>query len=254
MFYQTHSFPTIDGVKLENGIDFSFPMHLHSNFELIVVTEGEMQVAVDNKIYTLKQEEALLVFPNQAHELKTIEHSCHFLCIFSSKLVSAFSTLYSSMVPENNLFKPDFAYIEKLASLTSSDSIMSVKGILYSICGMFDETACYVKDSRRNNELLSEIFNFVENNYSSKCSLEDLSESTTYNYVYLSKYFKRMTGISFTDYVNRFRISEACYLLLNSSDSILSIAYDCGFDSLRSFNRNFKNIIGKTPSEYKSRI
>lgn len=252
MFYQTHSSLTTDGLKLENGIDFNFPMHLHSSFELIVVTEGEMQVSVDCNVYNLCQEEAILVFPNQVHELKTLNHSCHFLCIFSPKLVQAYSKLFSTMVPVCNKFHPDFFFVERLAALTKNDSIINVKGTLYSICAEFDKVADYRDKDGGNNELLSKIFRFVETNFNRDCSLDALSEFTSYHYVYLSKYFKRSTGISFTEYVNRYRISEACYLLLNDEGTILQTAYDCGFDSLRSFNRNFKNIMGITPSEYQN--
>jgi len=250
LFYQTQMSLLVDGLKLENGIDFSFPMHLHSSFELIVVTEGEMLVTVDGLTYTLYQEDALLIFPNQVHELKTLVHSCHFLCIFSPKLVQAYSKLFTSKVPVSNQFKPDFFFVEKLAALNASDSIMSMKGALYSICGEVDAGAEYRDKEMGEDNLLSDIFRFVETNFNSDCSLNALSHSTSYHYVYLSKYFKRCTGISFTEYVNRYRISEACYLLVNSSCSILQTAYDCGFDSLRSFNRNFKSIMGTTPSEY----
>ena len=254
MFYQIHSSLATEGIKLENGIDFSFPLHLHSSFEFIVVTEGEMKITVDNVEYLLREEEGLMIFPNQVHKLETVEHSCHFLCIFSPKLVQAYSKQLSSKVPVNNKFLPDFSCVEKIASLTNNDSIMNVKGALYSICGQFHETAEYFDRSSADNDLISEIFKFVENNYNSDCSLEALSKHTSYHYVYLSKYFKRCTGISFTDYVNRYRISEACYILQNCSQTILQTAYDCGFDSLRSFNRNFKNIMGMSPSAYQTSI
>ncbi len=250
MFYQNHSSLATEGLKLENGIDFSFPMHLHSSFEFIVVTEGVMNVIVDGNEYVLGQEDAMLIFPNQLHQLKTEKHSCHFLCIFSPNLVQAYSKMFMSKVPVNNRFRPDFSYVEKLASLTKNDSIIKIKGCLYSLCAQFDEVSQYSDRSAAVDGLISKIFKFVEENFNSDCSLEALSKNTSYHYVYLSKYFKRCTGSSFTDYVNRYRISEACYILQNTSQTILQTAYDCGFDSLRSFNRNFKNIMGVTPSAY----
>jgi AraC-like DNA-binding protein len=87
-----------------------------------------------------------------------------------------------------------------------------------------------------------------------KCDLETLSVSLTYNYGYLSRYFKERTGISFTEYVNRYRITEACYLIGNTEKTFLSISCECGFDSLRSFNRNFIKIMGITPGDYKAKI
>ena len=254
MFYQYHSSLASEGLKLENGIDFSFPMHLHSDFEFIMVTEGKMEVVVDGKVYALSQEQALLVFPNQLHELRTKDHSCHFLCIFSHNVVKAYSKMVSGKIPLDNRFSPDFSDVEKLASLTFKDSIIKAKACLYSICSQFDETADYKQRSIADDDLILKIFRFVEENFGGQCSLEALSEYTTYHYVYLSKFFKKSTGISFTEYVNRYRISEACTLLQNNSQTILKTAFDCGFDSLRSFNRNFKNIMGITPSAYQASL
>lgn len=250
MFYQNHLSLATEGLKLENGIDFSYPTHLHSSFELIVVTEGEMDVTVDEKKYTLHEEEAVLIFPNQLHQLKTDKHSCHFLCIFPPNIIQAYSKTYTARVPVDNSFRPSFSDVERLASMTKNDSLFKLKGCLYSLCSQFDDTAEYVEKSVTDDGLIQKIFKFVEMNFNSDCTLEALSKHTSYHYVYLSKFFKRCTGISFTDYVNRYRISEACYILKNSSQTIIKTAYDCGFDSLRSFNRNFKHIMGVTPSAY----
>ena len=254
MFYQTHSSLAREGLKLENGIDFNFPMHLHSSFEFILVTEGEMEIVVDGREYVLHEKDALLVFPNQLHELRTKKHSCHFLCIFSTGIVGAFSKIVNGLIPCDNLFHPDFADVEKLASLTEKDSVIKVKACLYSICSQFYENARYDEKNIAGDDLVSKIFRFVEENFNSVCSLDALSKYTSYHYVYLSKFFKKCTGISFTEYVNRYRITEACSLLQNDSQTILKTAYDCGFDSLRSFNRNFKNIVGVTPSVYQESL
>ncbi|WP_370733789.1 helix-turn-helix domain-containing protein [Paenibacillus dakarensis] len=56
---------------------------------------------------------------------------------------------------------------------------------------------------------------------------------------------------SFRDYINRLRINKALWMLAESKLSILDISYECGFDSIRSFNRVFKQIMNTTPTEYK---
>ena len=255
MFYQSqHSF-NADGVKFERNIDFNFPAHLHNNFEFITVTEGEIEVTVDRITYTLKSGDCLLVFPNQVHEFVTHEHSCHFLCIFSPKLVQAYSSSITDKIPVDNKFNVDLFYIHRLMELWEENNPLEIKGVLYSLCGVFDRKAEYRDKWEDRDQLLAKIFEFVEMNFAGECSLTELSEFTSYHYVYLSKYFKNCIGISFTDYVNRYRINEACYQLRNNSKhTILQIAFECGFDSLRSFNRNFKKFMGMTPSEYQVRF
>lgn len=253
MFYQSqHSFDA-DGVKFESNIDFNFPAHLHNSFEFITVTEGEMVMTVEKTAYSLKAGDCLLVFPNQVHELVTPCHSSHFLCIFSPKLVQAYSTFSMDRLPVSNLFKLEDFYVRKIIERSGDFSLIEIKGLLYSICGEFDRIAEYRSRGESKDELLAKIFGFVESNYNKKCSLAELSDYTSYHYVYLSKYFKTCTGIAFTDYVNRYRVNEACYLLRNNAkQTILKAAFDCGFDSLRTFNRNFKKVMGITPSEYQN--
>lgn len=242
-------------LKFENGRDFNFPLHLHGNFELIVVTEGTMNIIVDKNKYVLHEKDALLIFPNQIHELYTPEHSRHFLCIFPPMFVQAYNKVFLFSEPKDAMFRLDDFYIQKFISLCENGaSLISVKGLLYSICAEFDKNASYIAKNNDSKGLIEKILHFVELNYSKDCSLTTLSAELMYNYVYLSKYFKESTGISFTDYVNRYRINESCYALQNSVNSIIKIAYDCGFDSLRSFNRNFKNIMGMSPSEYREKF
>ena len=250
-----HSLRT-DLIKTESGIDFSFPLHLHDSFELITVSEGEMKVQVDKNQYILKRGEYLLIFPNQLHSLFTEKNSKHFLCIFSARLVQAYTKLCAAKLPLNNLFSLDEFYLERLMNISSEadeSGMIAIKGLLYSVCGEFHKNAEYTPHKVDPEQLLTKIFRFVEQNYNGDCSLGALSAHTAYHYTYLSRYFKQCTGISFLEYVNRYRIDEACYVLKNCEQSILQTAYDCGFDSLRSFNRNFKKIIGMTPCEYQEK-
>lgn len=251
MLYEAKNLLDSEEIKIERGENFSFPAHLHGSFEFITVTAGMMTVTVDGREYRLTKGKGIIVFPNQAHELRTEGDSSHALCIFSPELVRAYSKYCLSRVPESALFEVDEFYLKRLLAFDGSSRVTEIKGLLYSLCGELDRVAVYRERSAENSELLHRIFAFVEENYTGKCSLGALSERTAYNYVYLSRFFKERTGIAFTDYVNRYRISQACYLLKNSDRNILAVAYECGYESLRSFNRNFLAIMKQTPGEYR---
>lgn len=251
MFYETKHSIHGDLLKTEMGADFSFPAHLHNSFELITVTQGEMLVTVDKIQYTLTPGQAVLIFPNQVHSLRTEHHSRHRLCIFSAKLVQAYSSTYMSKLPESNLFSPRAFYLQDLWSLSGTDDLLKIKGVLYCLCSEFDAAANYRERSGEKGDLLQRIFAYVDANYSASCSLTDLAAATTYHPVYLSRFFKQCTGLSFTDHVNRYRIGEATYMLKNTRQKMIDIAFSCGFNSLRSFNRAFKAVTGMTPTEYR---
>ncbi len=251
MFYESKNSLCGNLIKFESNEDFSFPPHLHSSFELVVVREGIMEITVDKKQYTVSEGNALLIFPNEVHSLNTHKHSSHFLCIFSEKLVQAYSHIFSSKRPKNHMFMLDELYITMLEELCNCDDLLRIKGVLYYLCSIFNEKAEYSEKPKEKDDLLFSIFKFVEANYNKDCSLEALASETSYHSVYLSRFFKKCTDITYTDYVNRYRINEAEYILKNTDRAILQTAYDCGFDSLRSFNRNFKLVTGMTPSEYR---
>lgn len=254
MFYEFKHPLSANYFKVEVGTDFEFPSHLHHCYEILAVTEGCMHVEVDEYKYDVKAGEALLFFPNQIHSMYTEEHSSHVLCVFSPNLVSAYNEKASAKIPADNLFRPDPFYIKLLSNFTEENSVLEIKGLLYSLCGCFDLTATYREANAGSNMLLYNIFKFIELNYNKNCTLTDLSKNTGYDYAYLSRYFKKIVGLSYNDYVNQYRISKACYLLQNYEMTILEISNECGFNSLRSLNRNFKEQLGIPPAEYRKQM
>ncbi len=66
-----------------------------------------------------------------------------------------------------------------------------------------------------------------------------------------SRFFRRATGNTFTDFVNRVRINRACQLLMDTDRAVGHICYEVGFNNLANFNRRFLEIKGLTPSEFR---
>ena len=250
MFYEFEHLGSPDYIKFEQGENFNFPLHLHQCFEIIIITEGEMKVSVGNRDYLLKKDESMLIFPNQIHSLEST-NSKHILCIFSPRLVEAFSRKRRGNLPEDNRFYPSEYITKNLPKLSQDTSTVFKKGLLYTLCAEFDEVANYRDAEPQKEKLLFRIFSFVEENFKGNCTLNNLSSTSGYDYYYLSRYFKKIVGVSFNSYVNNYRISHACYLLKNTDNTVLATALESGFCGLRSFNRNFKAVLGITPAEYR---
>jgi len=68
------------------------------------------------------------------------------------------------------------------------------------------------------------------------------------------RFFKSRTQKSLTQFLNELRIGHACKLLQNEEYSVSDVCYECGYNTLANFNKFFKNITGKTPSEYRKKI
>ena len=81
-------------------------------------------------------------------------------------------------------------------------------------------------------------------------NLEDIANFVGMNPSALCRYYKRHTGKKMFEYLSGLRISYAMKLLMNRNINISQVAYDCGYNSLSHFNRQFKEITGYTPTEY----
>ena len=93
---------------------------------------------------------------------------------------------------------------------------------------------------------------FISENYRQKCTLYLAAQSVGYDYNYISKIFKKNVKLSFHDYLNNLRISEACNLLNGTSMSIQVIAEKCGYSCTRTFHREFFKAMQMTPKEYRN--
>jgi len=255
MFYEQKHRMDPDYFLVEQGENFSFSLHLHRCFEIILVTSGEMRVQIDEHQYRLAQGDAVLIFPNQVHGLKTEQSSRHILCIFAPEIINYYYQKVKYSIPKDNLIHlQKSGILPMLCSLSNFDDLCKVKGIFYLIGGQyFGDTALLPRSTGKHGRiaLLSQIFSFINQYYDEDCLLKKLAQEISYDYAYLSKFFKSNVEISFNEYVNQYRITQACYLMKNTDKSMLEISGECGFQSLRSFNRNFIKYKFCTPTEFK---
>ncbi|MBQ9416219.1 MAG: AraC family transcriptional regulator [Clostridia bacterium] len=251
MFYEKENAAGNTTLNIKSDVNYCFPLHLHESFEFILITSGQMEIRIENTAYEVSQGQGVFIFPNQVHSLFTKDQSTHTLWIFSPSHIKAYASQCQNLIPEcNRLDVPPYLR-SLLLDLRPGDSHLKIKGTLYLLCHEFDRQARYRKRTAEQDSLLLRIFHFVDEHFNADCSIRALSEEVAYHPVYLSRYFKERVGFPFTEYVNRIRVDESCYRLVNTQDSITKIALDCGFESVRSFYRNFKTLIGQTANEYR---
>ncbi len=230
------------------GRDNGFPLHLHRSFELYAQLEGTAEVTVDGKKCTLTPGNAVLIFPFQLHSYKTTGPNRRTVCIFSPDLVPDFYSGREQSVPVGNVFPLH------LTDEIPVGNLCLKRSFAYRICGEFDLGRSYSPKSQSvDPTVLTELLLFAEKNFRGTCLLRDAAASIGYDYAYISKFFKRQTGVPFRQYVNRLRIQESQKLLTHSSRNILQIAENCGFSCLRTFDREFVSVTGQTPTEYRRR-
>jgi len=247
MFYELEHISSADYFKKIYCENFSFPPHMHNCFEVVVSLEGESRIIIDGHTYNIKKGESVFIFPHQLHSFLYSEGR-HMIYIFSPQIISEYYEANLKNKPINNKFSPSNELVMALNNYQCNSQRLFEKGILYLLCNEFDKHTIY--EENVNHSLLEKIFVFININFADKCSLTDIAQNIGYNSSYLSRYFKKCVGIKLFDYVTMLRLSNVCHLYKNTDNTILNCALNSGFDSIRTFNRNFKKFYGLSPIEY----
>ncbi|MDM0069110.1 AraC family transcriptional regulator [Variovorax sp. J31P207] len=95
------------------------------------------------------------------------------------------------------------------------------------------------------------IVNRITSNLAEPVAMADIAGELGMSESRFSRFFKRSTGNSFTDFVNRVRINSACHLLMQTDHYVTDICYQVGFNNVANFNRRFLEIKGMTPTEFR---
>lgn len=101
--------------------------------------------------------------------------------------------------------------------------------------------------------LVKKAIHYIHQHYDEKITLEEMARKLWVNPSYLSRQFKLNVGISFTEFLQQKRIYMAKSLLVNSSQTVGSIAVSVGFQTIPHFNSVFKRLTGQSPMEFRRR-
>lgn len=110
------------------------------------------------------------------------------------------------------------------------------------------------KFTQKGLDRLDRVYDYVMTHYEEDIKLDDIAAIAHMTTAAFCKYFKSKTGKTFSNFVNGVRIGQSCKLLGDRNLSISEICYACGFNNLTSFNRNFRDFIKMTPTEYRKSL
>lgn len=103
----------------------------------------------------------------------------------------------------------------------------------------------------KNKARLETLFTYVENNYNQEIAIQEMADLSAMSLPAFCNFFKKATKMTFTEFVNRYRINKAC-MLISQDKSISEACYECGFNNVTYFNKIFKKYVLKTPTEFKN--
>jgi two-component system, response regulator YesN len=97
---------------------------------------------------------------------------------------------------------------------------------------------------------IDSVKDFLTRHYSEGHTRNELAEAVDMSPDHLGRMFKQHTGEKISDFLNTLRVEKASELLKTSDDKIITIAYDVGFESLRTFNKVFLELKALSPNSF----
>lgn len=242
-----------------SGSNITFPPHLHKELELLLVTSGEIEVTVNSASHLLTGGDISLALPNTIHAYKTNSGSNYLIIIFNGDLLPLHKNMFSSYKASKDYLSgsliPQEVYdcLQKIYDgMQKENNPGVIAGYLYvavsRLLPLLDLKK-HPKDAGGN--LLERILSYIQANYSNPLTLSSIAAELEISPFQLSRIFSGNIGLRLDKYINELRVNYANHLLLSTDRPITDIAFDCGFDTLRTFNRAYKDIMSVTPREYR---
>ena len=254
MYYENHPFSDNGFIVVSPDIhkDFTFPLHVHKNYEFIYVEEGCLSAEINGFDYNLSAGDSALVLSNQPHSYSTIEHSKSWTLIFSPDLIPELKQIITKSCPFYPVMRINDPGLRDRC-LKNKKNILTMRSILYSLAATYSAGEPSPHLVSGDSDVAIKIIQYIVDHYAESLTLEQISHTLGYNYRYISGVVNKFYKLPFPMIINRHRIHRACALLDQGENSITEISMLCGFGSTRSFNRNFKSIMKITPKEYKNK-
>ncbi len=257
-----------------NEQDEIYTKHRHSALEIIMPEENNYIVTAFGKTYELKPWEILFIPPGVTHELTPPSDGTRFIYLMD---ISRFTSLRSFSSIMSIISHPLLITKEAMPLLhgqlmdilvqindeyfsCSEYSDLSIPSLLLKmlvLMGRSEELSRLAErdpdeaERKEYAELFNNSIKYVDEHFTEKLSLDDMSARTGYSKFHFSRLFKKYTGYNFSDYLCARRVNEARMLLLVKETSVTDVAISSGFSSISTFNRVFKQQTGFSPSEYR---
>lgn len=222
--------------------------HVQDEMELVYFTCDEWSVCLDEKSFSGGKDELMIINCNTLHKVQASEFIRIHLPSDLLSDINLSDILFKELICNDKTIQ-DFFHI-----LANEENILRIKSTVY-------RTIYYLIKNYRNGDLnkaqhpkkrlIYEILDFMGLNYNKGISTKSIAVKFHLNKFYFCSFFKKYTGLSPVDYINRLRCERAANMLLNTDSGMQEIAEHSGFSSSNYFARTFKKITGKTPMEYR---
>ena len=233
-FFSNTTISVYTSIKPKELSDLSMKTRIYIDQIANYVGEGD-----DNR--------AISILASLFEELKTAHESVEKIKALSILLCSKCFSLPRSPGSDLQNVKENESDIYR--QLQSCQTYQELTGIIRGAIKSVSELL--ISGNEKQNYLVKEVNKVIKENYGNKANLRFIAMQLHVNSSYLSRLYKKETGESVTDALNRYRIEKAKKLLENPANKISEVGYSVGIDDPAYFTHVFSKYTGKSPSEYR---
>lgn len=256
----------------------SVPMHWHREFEINRILEGQGQFILGEEKYIASEGDIVIIPPNVLHAAYAVEGSSliYDALVFNHSILGTGSNDRSTaeciqpiingqfkitmLIQGSNDREGNFQKCVEQIFVSAQDnqplSDLLLKSELLKFFWLLENETKLIQKEESNihySELIRPALEYMAIHYGENITVEQLSDAAHLSKSYFMWCFKKATGIGAIEHLTQIRMKTLCDALINSNEHIADIAYNCGYDNLSNFNRQFKKMIGCTPMEYRQR-
>lgn len=265
-------------VKTYTRLSWNPRWHYHKELEFLYMEEGRMEIRLQDDSYLLEPGDVLVIGSMQPHITRKVdEHRLVYLVLhfdlqpyfdpalllhfrFFSEIDRPLSAL-NEQIRQKAEMKSELARTilrirHEMEQKTKGYEIaasLQVKHLLLTLL-RYDDNEQAMPFEQANTPSLRAVLDYVEKHLSEKIQMADISSMMNMSYHYFSKYFKKVMGLSFVEYINVQRIKKAERLLLTEETGITEISSQVGIANTAHFYELFKRYNKCTPREYIRRL
>ncbi len=253
--------------------------HAHSEYQLFVVLEGTGTRFIGDSIKSFRPGELILTGPNLPHVWRSDD--IYFEKLTEQKTRGIVIYLNENFLGDHILEKEEMMLLKKLftksmrglefygpkkvqvidmmkelLSLHGIPSVIHLLHILETLAGIKEYH--YISSKAYDNgfdqhetDRLNKVYEYTFQNFRKKVLLGDLADLLHMTPTSFSRYFTMKNNKPFSRFIAEIRIKHACKMLTETDESIAQICYESGFNTLSNFNKQFKEIMLKKPTQYK---
>lgn len=255
----------------------SYPLHWHEEMELICVMDGTVQIQVLSEKYDCQQGDLIIIPPGAVHQIQQIEDKSafYFNILFKFSLLEPdeesymFKKYFSPLLVENGMehYLPansslntelfpiiNHLIVEREKKYDCQELV--IKANLFFVIEKLQEALKKDFSSQKTSAQISRLKPLItklEEEFGEDISVQEAADICAMSETYFMKFFKKMTGMTFVEYLNTLRLEKAQFMLKNTPKSVSQISEDCGFHNFSYFIRSFKAHFGITPKQCRTK-